>query len=57
LPGRLEAAKLCASSVPATGGVSIIEELEKAKRLFDSGAISDAEYQELKSKLLNRQTL
>jgi hypothetical protein len=31
----------------------IFEKLQKAKSLFDSGAISDAEYQELKSKLLS----
>ena len=31
----------------------IFEKLQKAKALFDSGAISDAEYQELKSKLLS----
>ncbi len=31
----------------------IFEKLQKAKALYDSGAISDAEYQELKSKLLS----
>ena len=31
----------------------IFEKLQKAKALFDSGAISDAEYQELKSKVLS----
>lgn len=34
-------------------GDSIFENLEKAKRLLDSGVISDSEYQELKSKILN----
>jgi hypothetical protein len=37
------------------GTSSMLEELDRAKKLFDSGAISDAEYQELKSKILNRQ--
>jgi preprotein translocase subunit YajC len=35
------------------GGDDIFERLQKAKALFDSGAISDAEYQELKSKVLS----
>lgn len=39
----------------STGHVdAIFEKLEKAKELFDSGAISDAEYQELKSKILSK---
>ena len=29
-------------------------QLEKAKRLFDTGAISDAEYQELKAKMISK---
>ena len=33
--------------------VRAFEKLQKAKALFDSGAISDAEYQELKSKILS----
>lgn len=32
---------------------SIIESLQKVKLLFDNGTISDAEYQELKSKILS----
>ncbi len=28
--------------------------LEKAKKLFDTGVISDAEYQELKSKIISK---
>ena len=36
------------------GNASGFDDLEKAKKLFDSGAISDAEYNELKSKILNR---
>ena len=37
----------------APAGESIFERLERAKNLLDSGAISDSEYQELKSKVLN----
>jgi hypothetical protein len=33
---------------------NVLEELEKAKRLFDAGAVSDAEYQEIKAKILSR---
>ena len=29
-------------------------QLEKAKRLFDAGAISDSEYQELKAKIISK---
>ena len=28
--------------------------LEKAKKLFDTGVISDAEYQELKAKIISK---
>lgn len=46
------------SGVPAAGGgsapTSMLDELGKAKNLFDSGAISDAEYQEIKAKVLAR---
>jgi hypothetical protein len=38
----------------AVAGASIFEDLERAKKLLDSGAISDAEYNEMKSKILNR---
>lgn len=50
----------------ASGGVSIgstdsgghsdrmVEEIRKAKELLDSGAISDAEFQEMKAKILGR---
>ncbi len=38
-----------------SGDVSgLFENLEKAAKLFESGAISDAEYQELKSKILSK---
>lgn len=41
------------ASVPsASSGNQMLEEIEKAKQLFDMGAISDAEYQEMKSKIL-----
>lgn len=36
------------------GSTSITEEIEKAKRLFDSGAINDVEFQEIKSKILSK---
>jgi hypothetical protein len=34
--------------------ISITEELEKAKKLLDSGAINDAEFQEVKSRILSK---
>jgi hypothetical protein len=41
----------------AGGGVSasVLEEIERAKKLLDAGAISDAEFNEIKSKILSRQ--
>ena len=39
------------------GGVSgdrMVEEIRKAKELLDSGAVSDAEFQEMKAKILGR---
>lgn len=36
------------------GSTSVTEEIEKAKKLLDSGAINDAEFQEIKSKILSR---
>ena len=36
-------------------GASALEELERAKKLLDADAISDAEYNEIKSKILSRQ--
>jgi len=41
----------------AGGGVSgdrMVEEIRKAKELLDSGAVSDAEFQEMKAKILGR---
>lgn len=35
-------------------GNDLFESLEKAKKLFESGAISDTEYQELKSKIISK---
>ncbi len=45
---------------PANGGagtaaVSALDELERAKKLLDSGVISDVEFNEIKSKILSRQ--
>jgi hypothetical protein len=37
------------------GRTSELEELERAKTLLDAGAISDAEFNEIKSKILSRQ--
>jgi len=41
-----------ASASAATGGNRMLEEIEKAKKLLDMGAVSDSEYQEMKSKIL-----
>lgn len=41
-------------AAPAKDDNSVFEGLEKAKKLLDAGAISDAEYQEMKSKILAR---
>lgn len=43
---------------PVTGaqpsaGSAMLEQIENAKRLLDSGAISDAEFQEMKSKIIS----
>lgn len=40
-----------APSAPAGNGM--LEQIENAKRLLDSGAISDAEFQEMKSKIIS----
>lgn len=44
------------SGTPSGGGAvtSMMDELVKAKALFDGDAISDAEYQEIKAKVLAR---
>jgi hypothetical protein len=39
----------------APAGGTTLDELERAKRLLDSGVISDAEFNEMKSKILSRQ--
>lgn len=41
------------ASTPSDGG-DMFASLEKAKKLFDSGAIGDVEYQELKAKIINK---
>lgn len=38
----------------SNGSNSVTEELEKAKKLLDAGAINDAEFQEIKSKILSK---
>jgi hypothetical protein len=39
----------------AGAGASTLDELERAKKLLDSGVISDAEFNEIKSKILSKQ--
>ena len=39
------------AGAPATGG-GVVNEIQKAKAMFDAGVISDAEFQEMKSKIL-----
>jgi hypothetical protein len=39
----------------AAGSASAVDELERAKKLLDSGVISDVEFNEIKSKILSRQ--
>jgi hypothetical protein len=41
---------------PAAAGGSTLDELERAKKLLDAAVISDAEFNEMKSKILSRQT-
>lgn len=46
-----------ATGGPGGGGESadrMVEEIRKAKELLDSGAVSDAEFQEMKAKILGR---
>jgi hypothetical protein len=38
------------------GGGSALDELERAKKLLDAGVVSDAEFNEMKSKILSRGT-
>lgn len=37
-----------------SGGEKIVDEIQRAKALLDDGAISDAEFQEMKAKILGR---
>ena len=39
---------------PGGGADRMVEEIRKAKELLDSGAVSDAEFQEMKAKILGR---
>jgi len=41
-------------SVGGASGDRMVEEIRKAKELLDSGAVSDAEFQEMKAKILGR---
>ena len=43
-----------AASGDGGGSDRIVDEIQRAKQLLDSGAISDAEFQEMKSKILAR---
>jgi hypothetical protein len=42
------------SEAPTKSSGSVTEELQKAKALLDAGAINDAEFQEIKSKILSK---
>ena len=37
----------------ASSGNAMLEQIENAKRLLDSGTISDSEFQEMKSKIIS----
>lgn len=40
--------------ISGDGGQRMVDEIRKAKELLDSGAVSDAEFQEMKAKILGR---
>jgi hypothetical protein len=42
------------SAAPAAASNDVMKELEKAKQLLDMGALSDAEFQEMKAKIISR---
>jgi hypothetical protein len=42
------------ASVDGSGAERIVDDIQRAKGLLDSGAISDAEFQEMKAKILGR---
>jgi hypothetical protein len=57
---RASSGGITLGGVPSTSGGgnaggSTLDELERAKKLMDSGVISDAEFNEIKSKILSRQ--
>lgn len=41
-----------AASTPVSGGNRMFDDIQQAKALFDAGAVSDAEFQEMKAKIL-----
>jgi hypothetical protein len=41
-------------AAPKDSGVDMFQDIEKAKKLLDGGVISDAEYQELKAKIISK---
>jgi hypothetical protein len=60
---KLEEMRAAAGGIVMNGGItsandgrvgSSLDELERAKKLLDSGVVSDAEYQEIKAKILSR---
>lgn len=42
------------SSATADSGISMLDEIKEAKEMLDQGVISDSEFNELKSKILNK---
>ena len=56
IAGMSEAALFRAQqpSQSSAGGNPVLEELRKAKELLDGGVVTDAEFQEIKSKILSR---
>jgi hypothetical protein len=51
---RAAAGGVIIGGMAASNNNGALEELERAKKLFDGGGISDAEYHELKAKILSR---
>ena len=52
---RAQAGGVTVGTAGASGGTErIVDDIQRAKSLLDSGAISDSEFQEMKSKILGR---